>query len=71
MSLPEILNCAKCGEIAMQALDVGMSGYGGVRWYFCHCFDGDCGNEGPRCTSSEDSIRFWNDDQLSQPTTER
>lgn len=57
----DILDCAKCGSFASQALDlVGPRNAVRLGDYYIHCFDGDCGNEGPRSTDSDTSIRLWN-----------
>jgi hypothetical protein len=59
---PDLLDCVKCGEFASQAMDVKTERHGMVleTKYYCHCFSGDCGAEGPRVTDSNQSILLWN-----------
>lgn len=75
---PEVAPCGKCGEFACQSFDdvygerqaftdergrMRMGQPVLSRAYYCHCFSGDCGNEGPRHTDSNTSIRLWNEQQ--------
>lgn len=57
----EINDCAKCGSWALQALTQG------THLFYCHCFDGDCGNEGPQDRDSDASIVKWNGDNPRSP----
>ncbi len=63
----EIANCAKCGGFGSQSMDVVTDRHGLIlsRQYYMHCFDGDCGAEGPKHAVSDESIRLWNEQQRS------
>lgn len=60
----EIAKCAFCGSFAIQSITP--SGR-----YECHCFNEfstetqDCGETGPSCETSEESILKWNEQQAA------
>jgi len=73
MSTKEIADCAKCGSFASQAMNVETTKRGLItsRAYYIHCFDGDCGAEGPTRPTSDESIFAWNELQARASFCER
>jgi hypothetical protein len=58
----KLLPCPKCGEFGLQARDVKFDPASRRQFlgqFYVHCFDGDCGFEGPRGTEVQ-SRRAWN-----------
>lgn len=61
--MSDVLPCPRCGGDAIQSAD--------IEWvhpksnefrslYYWHCFDGDCGLEGPKTYDDKNSAELWN-----------